>query len=344
MQWFYDLSKSEIEKSLQNLGLKSFVSTQLSTWVLNKNINNHKEWLNISKKNRELLIDNFSFSLNKIIGKDIDENGTGKFLIELDDGNKIESVLIKERSHFTFCISTQVGCALKCSFCATGHMGLKRDLSTGEIISQILLLKRDLGKYEGKINLVFMGMGEPLLNYKNLRKALYLITDEKGIGISPKRITVSTAGILKNLKRLEDDFPNVKISFSLNGSDNEQRGKIMPISKKEHIDDILAYFRSKRRKHRITFEYVLIDGINDDREDAKKVSSMLRGIPSKINIIPYNPNDFSNYKTPSKVKVDEFTEFLSEMGHTVMVRWSKGKNIKSACGQLAGGHGNYNVS
>ena len=336
MKWFYDLSESELRESITKLGLKEFVSVQLSTWILNKNIVDPDGWRNISKENRELLTEYFDFTLDRSVRTDADPSGTKKFLIELRDGNKIESVLIREKNHYTFCISSQVGCALGCKFCATGDLGFKRDLSSGEIISQVILLKKELGDYEGKINLVFMGMGEPLLNYENLKKALLRLTDEKGLSISPRKITVSTAGILKNLKKLEEDFPNIKISFSLNGSDNSQRQKMMPVSKKEHLDDIIGYFRNKKRKHRITFEYVLIKEVNDSLVDAEKVSKLLRGIPSKINIIPYNPNDFADFKTPSEKKVDEFAEFLAKKGLTVMVRWSKGKDIRSACGQLAG--------
>ena len=336
MEWFYDLSESEFTDSVKKLGMKEFVSAQLSTWIFAKNISDPAGWRNISKENRAILAENFNFTLNKTVRTDTDQTGTKKFLIELRDGEKIESVLIREKNHYTFCISSQVGCALGCTFCATGSLGFKRDLTSGEIISQVMLLKRDLENYEGKINLVFMGMGEPLLNYENLKKSLLLLIDEKGIGISSRRITISTAGILKNLKKLENDFPNVKISFSLNGSGNSQRQKLMPVSKKENLDDIIGYFRNKKRKHRITFEYVLIKEVNDSLEDAEKVSRLLRGIPSKINIIPYNPNDFADFQTPSENKVDEFAEFLAKKGFTVMVRWSKGKDIRSACGQLAG--------
>lgn len=336
MEWFYNLSEQELIAAVKNLGLKEFVATQISTWILNKNVFDPSGWRNISKENRRILEKNLDFSLNKIVRIDKDPSGTRKFLIELPDGGRIESVLIREKNHFTFCISSQVGCALGCKFCATGNLGFKRDLSSGEIISQVLLLKKELGDYKGKINLVFMGMGEPLLNYENLKKALLLLTSGKGIGISPRRITVSTAGILKNLKRLEVDFPNVKISFSLNGSDNIQRQKVMPISKKESLDDIIEYFRQVKRKNRITFEYVIIAGVNDSLEDRDKILKLLRGIPSKINIIPYNPNDFAPFKTPSEKTIDEFAEYLAKKGMTVMVRWSKGRDIRSACGQLAG--------
>ncbi len=336
MKWFFDLAPEELREDITDLGLKKFVADQLSLWILKKNLNDPENWRNIGKVNREILLKSFNFEYNRIVKVKKDKTGTEKFLFELIDGNRVESVLINEKDHYTFCISSQVGCPLGCKFCATGYLGFKRDLSPGEIISQIQMLRKELGDYSGKINLVFMGMGEPLLNYENLKKALLIITDEKGIGMSPKRITISTAGILRNLKNLENDFPNIKISFSLNGSSNDQRESLMPVSKKEKLDNILNYFRSKERKHRITFEYVLISGINDTLQDAEKVTKLLRGIPSKINIIPYNENNFSDFKPPTGTKVNEFAEFFAKKGFTVMVRWSKGKDIGSACGQLAG--------
>ena len=200
MKRFFDLTPEELRKEVAALGLKKFVADQLSLWVLKKNLIDPEKWRNIAKSNREILSKNLSFKYDSVVKVNKDNTGTAKYLFELHDGNRVESVLIKEKDHYTFCISSQVGCALGCKFCATGHLGFTRDLSPGEIISQIQMLRKELGEYSGKINLVFMGMGEPLLNYDNLKKALLIITGEKGIGMSPRRITVSTAGILKNLK------------------------------------------------------------------------------------------------------------------------------------------------
>lgn len=336
MKWIYDLSYNELQKDIENIGLKKFVSEQLLQWLLQKNINESEKWVNISKKSRELILENYNVELNKIIKCEQDKSGTKKLLIELEDGSRIESVLIREKNRYTFCISSQVGCALGCRFCATGKIGFKRNLSPGEIISQVLLLKKEIACYSGKLNLVFMGMGEPLLNYENLKKALIMITDPKGMKISPRNITISTSGIIKNLKLLEDDFPGVKISISLNGPDDRIREDLMPVSKKEKLGNLINYLKSRTRKHRITFEYVLIKGVNDSMENGRKIVKLLRGIPCKINIIPYNENRFIDFKTPAEAKVDEFAEYLASKGYTVMVRWSKGKDIKSACGQLVG--------
>ncbi len=336
MKWIYDLSFNEVQKEIKKIGLKKFVSVQLLQWLLQKNICESEKWVNISKKNRELILKNFNVELNKTIKIEQDKSGTKKILIELKDRSRIESVLIREKNHYTFCISSQVGCALGCRFCATGRIGFKRNLSPGEIISQVILLKKELADYSGKLNLVFMGMGEPLLNYENLKKALLIITDPKGMEISPRNVTISTSGIIRALKQLEDDLPKIKISISLNGPDDRIREDLMPVSKKEKLGDLISYLKGRKRKHRITFEYVLIKDVNDSMENGKKIVKLLRGIPCKINVIPYNENKFIEFKTPPEEKVNEFAEYLASKGYTVIVRWSKGKDIKSACGQLAG--------
>ncbi len=333
--WIYNLNLNEIREILVKNGFKEFVSNQVFQWLYQKTENNVDNWSNISKNNRERIKKIFNLGYIDIREKSADGEGTKKYLFELSDRKRIESVLIREKNHYTFCISTQVGCALGCKFCATGKMGLIRNLSSGEILNQILLLKKELNDYKGKINLVFMGMGEPLLNYDNLRKSLNIITDENGIMISQKNITVSTAGILENIKKLESDFPNIKISFSLNASSQQMREYLMPVSKKEKLEDILNYLKNRERKHRITFEYVLIKGVNDRIKDAKNVVKLIKGIKSKINIIPYNENELINFETPDNEVVEKFQQYLIDRGFTVIVRWSKGREIKSACGQLA---------
>lgn len=335
MKWIYDLSLNELKNEIKILGLRDFIADQVFQWIYQKNCQDIKLWSNINKYNRELFIKKYNITLNRLINKQKDREETKKFLIELEDENRIESVLIKEKNYYTFCISSQVGCALNCAFCATGKMGFIRNLSSGEILSQILILKKEIDDYKGKINIVFMGMGEPLLNYENLKKALSIITSEKGAKIPSNNTTVSTAGVLKYIKQIEMDFPNIKISFSLNASDNKAREQLMPISKKENLSDILDHFKNFKRKHRITFEYVLIKDINDSIKDAKKVSQLLKGILCKINLIPYNENTNIDFKTPSKKNIEAFKEYLCLNGYTVILRWSKGKDIKSACGQLA---------
>lgn len=335
MKWIYDLSYDQIKEEISGIGFKKFVVDQVFQWIYEKNLQNISAWSNISKSNREILGKKYYISLNETLDIEEDHEGTKKLLFELNDKNRIESVLIKEKDHHTFCISTQVGCALKCQFCATGRMGFKRNLSPGEILSQVLLLKKDIQQYKGMINIVFMGMGEPLLNYKNLKQALEIITAKNGIGISPRNITLSTAGILEKLRSFEKDFPKVKISFSLNAPNAFLRETLMPISKKEKLGEILDYFRTTTRKYRITFEYVLLKGVNDSPEDAHKIVKLLRGISCKINLIPYNRNEHIDFETPDSGTVEAFRDYLHSNGYTAIVRLSKGRDIKSACGQLA---------
>jgi len=336
MKNFYDLTFEELNKAIDELGMKKFTSSQIKQWLFQKNIQDISLWSNISKINRKTLQDNFTPALPEVIKTAVDEQGTTKYLFRLHDGLKVESVLIPEKGHYTFCISSQAGCPLKCAFCATGKIGFKRNLTFGEIIGQILAMKKALGDYNGKLNLVFMGMGEPLLNYNALKEALDIITNSQGLQISPRNITISTAGITDKLFQFEKDFPKIKISFSLNASTPEMRRELMPVSEKYPIEDILRYFRETTRINRITFEYVLIRGINDSMADAKRIVKMVHGIPCKINLIPYNTNSGIDFKSPADKTVGEFSDFLSTRGLTVVVRWSKGRGLNSACGQLAG--------
>lgn len=338
MKWIYDLTFEQLKEEITAAGIKKFTAAQIFQWLYEKNTRDIDAWSNIAKPTRAALAKQYDASLNKIIAKKEDHSGAKKILFELSDGYRIEAVLIKEKDHYTFCISTQVGCALNCSFCATGRMGFKRNLSPGEILSQVLSLEKEIPGYTGKLNIVLMGMGEPLMNYENLKQALEIITSEKGINISPRNITLSTAGILEKIRRFEKDFPRVKISFSLNAPETVLRESLMPISRKEKLPDILDYFRAAAagRKHRITFEYVLIKGVNDSLDHARLTSNLLRGIPCKINLIPYNPTDSIGFETPDPGDVEIFSDYLHSKGYTVIIRWSKGRDIKSACGQLAG--------
>ncbi len=330
-----DLSHAELRQRLQLLGLPAYMADQVFQWRYFKNVADSSRWTNISRKNRTLLGQAFTWQTDAVVAVAGNSEGTRKFLIELSDGLRIEAVLIPEKKHITLCISSQVGCALGCTFCATGNMGFRRNLTPGEIVSQVLILKAAAGADLNRLNLVWMGMGEPLLNYDNLKKALGIILHPSGLAISPRRITVSTAGILEKIKNLESDFPQVKIAFSLNASSADQRQSLMPVAGREALAEILAYFRKQRRRHRITFEYVLLDGVNDTPADARRLAGLIRGIPAKINLIPYNPVPRSAFETPSPERVEAFQRLLLERGFTVNVRWSKGRDIRSACGQLA---------
>jgi 23S rRNA (adenine2503-C2)-methyltransferase len=224
---------------------------------------------------------------------------------------------------------------LACRFCATGAMGFRRDLSVGEIVSQVLTLKKELGDYGGKVNLVFMGMGEPLLNYDNFSIALKRIISADAFNVSPRHVTMSTVGILENLKKMERDFPQVRVAFSLNAPDDELRSRLMPVSRRENLGGLLDYFRARKNRQRLTCEYVLLKGLNDAPAQARELVRLLHGIPAKINLIPSNGTPFLPFQRPDEAVVEKFRAELVKRGLTVITRWSKGQSIASACGQLA---------
>jgi 23S rRNA (adenine2503-C2)-methyltransferase len=333
--WILELQMDELKAGLVAAGFPAFTARQVFQWVYHKNNQDPASWSNIAKAGREKLNELFAWGLRPVLDRRGDSQGTRKFLIGLADAQKIETVLIPEKGRYTFCLSSQAGCALACRFCATGTMGFRRNLTAGEIVTQVLTLKKELGDYGGRINLVFMGMGEPLLNYDNLARALRIICAEHGLNVSPRHITVSTAGIRENLEKLERDFPLVKIAFSLNAPDPLLRAELMPISRREGLDGLLSYFREHERRQRITFEYVLLAGVNDAPAQARQLAHLIQGIPAKVNLIPYNASPRLPFRRPDEATVEKFRSVLLEKGLTVVTRWSKGQEIRSACGQLA---------
>ena len=286
--WILERQFNELKNELGAAGFRAFTARQVFQWVYQKNNQTPAAWSNIAKADRERIAELYDCACRPVLERRGDDQGTRKFLIGLADGLQIETVLIREKDHYTFCLSTQVGCALACAFCATGTMGFRRNLSSGEMLTQVLTLKKKSGEYCGKLNLVFMGMGEPLLNYDNLARALRTITDREGLAISHRHVTVSTAGILENLIKLEKDFPQVGIAFSLNAPTAGLRGELMPVSRRESLDGLLAHFREHKRRRRLTCEYVLLGGVNDAPAQARQLVRLLHGIPVKVNLIPCN--------------------------------------------------------
>jgi len=333
--WILERSLAELREELRAAGFRDYTAGQVFQWLYQKNSQDPAAWSNIGKAEREKLAGLYEWECRPVLSAQSDDQGTRKLLIGLADGLKIEAVLIREKGHYTFCLSTQVGCALACGFCATGTMGLCRNLSAGEIVSQVLTLKKELGETGARVNLVFMGMGEPLLNYGNLKPALQRIIAAEALAIPPRHVTVSTVGILENLKKLEQDFPQVKIAFSLNASNQELRAQLMPVSRRESLPGLLDYFKGKKRRQRLTCEYVLLRDINDTPAQARELVRLLHGIPAKVNLIPYNENPSLPFQRPDDAVVEKFRSELVRRGLTVITRWSKGQGISSACGQLA---------
>ncbi len=333
--WILERLLDELKAELSAAGFRGFVARQVFQWVYHKNNQDPGSWSDIAKADRERLAGLYDFRPLPVLARQDDAEGTRKLLFGLRDPLKVEAVLIPEKGRYTLCLSSQAGCPLGCVFCATGAMGFRRNLTSGEIVSQVLSLKRELGEYAGRLNLVFMGMGEPLLNYDNVARALRLITEPDGLNVSPRHVTVSTAGILAGIERLERDFPQVKIALSLNAPDPALRGELMPVSRGEGLEGLLAHFRARRLRQRITFEYVLLAGVNDAPAQARQLARLLHGIPSKVNLIPFNPSPGLRFRRPDEAAVEAFRAVLLDKGLTVVTRWSKGRGIRSACGQLA---------
>jgi 23S rRNA (adenine2503-C2)-methyltransferase len=335
-----DLSHPELEEFIASFGKERYRSIQILRWLYQnqKGVHSIGEMTNLSKKFREEL-SRVSF-ISNLHSLKVEQatDGTKKFLFKLEDGNRIESVLIPDKKRLTLCVSTQVGCALGCCFCLTGRNGFKRNLSVSEILNQILSVRETLTDKESITNVVLMGMGEPLANYRNTLKAIGLMVDPDAFKFSSRRITLSTAGLLPELERLAHEKISFRLAISLNASDEDSRSHLMPINRRYPLRKVLEACRNfpLRPRARITFEYVLVEGVNDSPQDAKRLLRMLRSIPSKINLIPLNEGPGIPFKKPSEEKIIQFQEILMEGGLTAIVRKSKGAEISAACGQLQG--------
>ena len=290
----------------------------------------------LSRDLRAQLGREFTVTTPEVEKREQSSDGTSKFLLRLADGKHIESVCIPDSPGDTFCISTQVGCAMKCAFCLTGRMGIDRNLSAGEIAGQVRVLARELHLLDRRFNIVLMGMGEPLHNYDATMKALRILADEHGLAVSPRRVTLSTVGVLPALERLatEPFMPNLAIS--LHSTTEEQRDLLVPINRKYGIAELLDACRRFpiKRRERITFEYVMLAGVNDSIEDARRLAKLLTGIRSKVNLLPLNEAAGIPFQRPSDDAVNRFARTLAERGVTVSVRKSRGRDIRAACGQL----------
>ena len=323
-----------LETALIDMGEKPFRGRQIAGWIYKHKSNDFLKMTNICAPLRDKLSKKFLIGKIQPLKTVNDKSSTCKTLWELADGESIESVLIPDKDRLTLCISTQVGCPLNCQFCATGRIGFRRNLAAGEIINQFL--QTELGESERITNVVFMGMGEPLLNFDNLLTALEVLIDDLCIGFGARKITVSTAGIPPKIRSLADSGLNVGLAFSLNAASDHLRDLLMPINRRFKLQDNLEALQYYHRKinRRITFEYVLIKGINDSLKDAADLAEITRGIPCKINLIRYNPIDGSQFRPPDNKTVYAFRDFLYPRTPAVTLRESKGANIAAACGQL----------
>lgn len=333
------LSYNQLLQICQEFGEKKFRVDQLYQWLWQKRIRNFNDMSNLSKQFREQLQNTFFFQTVKVDTISTSTDGTQKATFRLHDGCIIEGVVIPSKDRLTACISSQVGCGLGCTFCATGALGFTRNLSIGEIADQYFMLD-DIARQkhsQGITNIVFMGMGEPLQNYDNVQQAIARLTEEKGQAMAPSRITLSTSGLAKGIMKLADDGFKCNLAISLHTANNIIRNKIMPVNKAndiEKLSDAIAYFYEKTHT-RISIEYTLLEGINDTIEHARELADFTKRFPVKINIIEYNPHTSSPFKKSDKQKTDAFIAFMEKLNLIVTVRYSKGKDIDAACGQLA---------
>ena len=315
-----------MEDLVSSLGEKPYRVHQIYEWVFQKDVSSIGEMTNLSKNLRNQLSELSYISRLSIADKRVSKDGTEKYLLMLEDGNSIESVLIPDEDRLTLCISTQVGCKLNCAFCLTGKGGFIRNLNHYEIIEQILSVRREK---KDIINIVLMGMGEPLDNYENVIKSIKTMISPHGLKIPAKRITLSTSGLIPEIKKLAKENLKINLAVSLNASDNETRDKIMPLSKKYPIEELLKTLKEYPLppNRRITFEYVMIKRLNDSIEDAKKLSNILKGIKCKINLIPFNSYEGVDYEAPDYKNVEDFRNILISQHYTTIIRKSKGADI-----------------
>jgi 23S rRNA (adenine2503-C2)-methyltransferase len=330
------MALAELEVALEARGHPRFHARQLFKWIHAKGLTDFEKMTDLSRPLRADLAEHFRLSTPALISRETSSDGTVKLLLELEDGRRIESVFIPDTPSQTFCISTQVGCAMKCGFCLTGKMGLARNLTAGEIVGQVRVLAAELGLRATKFNIVLMGMGEPLHNYDNTMKALRILNDEHGLGVSPRRVTLSTVGVLPALDRLATEPLMPNLAISLHATTEDQRDALVPVNRKYGLEDILAAARRfpSGRRNRITFEYVLLQGVNDTPEDARRLVRLLGSIRCKVNLIPLNEAAGIPFDRPGDDRVDAFARVLANAGLTVSVRKSRGRDIRAACGQL----------
>ena len=339
----YDLTKKDLEDFIISNKIKSFRTNQIWNWLYVKGAQSFFEMNNLSREIMNFLDSKFSISLLKVNKSFLSEDGTRKWLFKLKDGKDIETVFIPEGKRGTICVSSQVGCSLSCSFCHTGTMKLERNLTLEEILGQIIsvkyLLKDWSKKTEDRIvtNIVYMGMGEPLLNYNNVINSINIICDSEGLAFSKRKITLSTSGIVNKLKDFHNDT-DVNLAVSLHAAFDNVRNELVPINKKWPIATLikeLHSFSSEKRKKRITFEYIMLKGVNDSLKDAKELIKVISPLKSKVNLIPFNPWPNSKYNVSPLEKIEKFKKFILENGKIIAtIRNPKGDDILAACGQL----------
>ncbi len=333
-----DLDRSSMEAFFAEMGEKRFRAGQMVKWIHQQGAAHFDEMTNLSKELRARLQQCSGIRVPKIVYEQKSKDGTRKWLLEMNCGNRVETVYIPERERATLCISSQVGCALECSFCSTGQQGFNRNLSVAEIIGQLRIASAVFDTQRPISNVVMMGMGEPLLNFNNVVSAMSLMMDDFAYGLSKRRVTLSTSGVVPALYRLRE-VTDVALAVSLHASNDELRDKLVPINKKYPIKELLKackHYFAETNQRKITFEYVMLDGINDSPAQANALCKLLSDIPSKINLIPFNPFPNTDYRCSKLPVIERFQKILMNAGYVTTVRKTRGDDIDAACGQLVG--------
>jgi 23S rRNA (adenine2503-C2)-methyltransferase len=331
-----ELERTALERALLERGHERFRARQIFAWLYKRGITDIGAMTDLPLGLRAALATEFVITTPVIEHRDASADGTQKFLLRLEDGGHIESVFIPDTPAMTLCISTQLGCGMACAFCLTGKMGLVRNLTAGEIAGQVRVLVNALDLRATAFNIVLMGMGEPLHNYEETMKALRILCDAQGLALPPRRITLSTVGLLAQLERLAGEPIMPNLAISLHAPTDLQRGELVPINRKYGVADIIAACKRfpLKKRSRITFEYVLLSGVNDRPEDARRLAKLVAGVKAKVNLIPLNPAAGIPFERPSEETIDRFAQIVADYGVTISVRKSRGRDIRAACGQL----------
>ncbi|MBI1735997.1 MAG: 23S rRNA (adenine(2503)-C(2))-methyltransferase RlmN [Candidatus Rokubacteria bacterium] len=331
------LLPSELEDLAVELGQSRYRGRQIATWMYRKGVLDLDRMTDLPRGFREQLAERAFISLPEVERVTPSSDGSRKLVFRLNDGGRVSAVLMPDDDRMTLCLSTQVGCGYECAFCLTGTMGLDRNLTEAEILGQLLLANAILEGGQRVTHMVFMGMGEPLANLKALVRAIRIMIDPKlGLGYSPRRITVSTVGLVPGIERLARENLKVNLAISLHGASDDVRARIMPVNRSFNLEALMSAVKKYplAPRQRVFFEYVLLEGVNDSDDDARRLAKLVRGVPSKVNLIPFNDWPGARFRRPPLARILAFQSVLLEAGITTTVRWSKGEDIGAACGQL----------
>ncbi|MFH1614670.1 MAG: 23S rRNA (adenine(2503)-C(2))-methyltransferase RlmN [Planctomycetota bacterium] len=325
---------TELQSVVESLDCKKYLAGYIFSFIHVKGVNVIDDITPLPRALRKKLVDaGFYISALKTLETFTDPDGTAKFLFEMGDGNRIETVLMVDSERKTLCLSTQAGCKMNCAFCATGKLKFKRNLTAGEIVDQVIAISRQQGKIN---NVVYMGMGEPMDNYQAVMKSVHILNDPAGLDIGARHITISTCGILQGIEKLAEEKLQIRLAVSLNAANDSTRSKLMAINNTYPLPALIKAIKTYQRRtgRRVTFEYIMINGLNDSSEDAQKLCRLIKDIKANINLIEYNPHTGCEFSASPRDKIKVFRDVLSESGREVHIRYKRGRNIKAACGQL----------